>query len=72
MYLNEGFSGGGGGGFEGGSCKGCRLLIMPGEKVTRVALDHDPNDMSGDYHAHCGKPIAALAKALNMLGRRAV
>jgi len=67
MYLEEGFSGGG---HEGRSCKGCRLLIMPGQPVTRVALDHDPDGMSGDYHAQCGKPIQALAQALNMLARR--
>lgn len=67
MYLEDGFSGGG---FEGRACKGCQLLIVPGQPVTRVVLDHDPNNMSGDYHADCGKPIAALARALNMLGRR--
>jgi hypothetical protein len=37
--------------------------------VTRVTLDHDPQSMSGDYHEACGKPIQALARALNMLGR---
>jgi hypothetical protein len=69
MYLEEGVSGGGG--YEGRVCKGCQLLIMPGEPVARVALDHDPGGMSGDYHTACGKPIQALARALNMLGRRA-
>jgi hypothetical protein len=68
MYLEEGISGGGG--FEGRSCKGCQTLIMPGQPVTRVTLDHDPNDMSGDYHTQCGKPIQALARALNMLSGR--
>lgn len=67
MYLEEGISGGG---YEGRACKGCRLLIMPGQPVTRVTLDHDPDSMSGDYHAACGKPIQALAHALNMLGQR--
>lgn len=68
MYLEEG--GSGGGGYDGRACKGCRLLIVPGQPVTRVTLDHDPDGMSGDYHAACGKPIQALAQALNMLGRR--
>lgn len=68
MYLEDGL---GGGGYEGRSCKGCRTLIMPGEKVARVKFDHDPHDMSGDYHAACGKPIQSLAAAMNMLGRRA-
>lgn len=68
MYLEEGL---GGGGYEGRSCKGCRTLIMPGEPVTQVKLDHDPNGMSGDYHAVCGKPLASLAAALNMLRRPA-
>jgi len=45
------------------------MLIRPGEAVTRVALDHDPNGMSGDYHEGCGRPIQALTRALNMLGR---
>jgi len=67
MYLEEGISGGG---YEGRACKGCRLLIMPGQPVTRVTLDHDPDCLSGDYHAQCGKPIQALAHALNMLGQR--
>jgi hypothetical protein len=67
MYLEEGFIGGGG--FDGRSCKGCQLLIVPGQAVTRVALDHDPNEMSGDYHESCGRPIQALARALNVLGR---
>ena len=67
MYLEEGISGGG---YEGRSCKGCALLIMPGQPVTHVTLDHDPNAMSGDYHAECGKPIQSLARALNMLSRR--
>ena len=68
MYLEEGL---GGGGYEGRSCKGCQTLIMPGQPVTRVVLDHDPEGMSGDYHAACGKPIAELARVINMLGRRA-
>lgn len=68
MYLEDGL---GGGGYEGRPCKGCQLLIMPGEAAIRVTFDHDRNDMSGDYHAACGKPIAALARAMNMLGRRA-
>jgi hypothetical protein len=68
MYLEDGI---GGGGYEGRSCKGCRTLIMPGQAVTRVTFDHDTNNMSGDYHTDCGKPIAALAQAMNMLGRRA-
>ena len=67
MYLEGGISGGG---YEGRCCKGCRLLIMPGQPVTRVTLDHDPDCLSGDYHAQCGKPIQALAHALNMLGQR--
>ena len=67
MYLEEGISGGG---YEGRSCKGCKLLIMPGQPVTRLTLDHDPDALSGDYHTPCGKPIQALARALNMLGRR--
>jgi hypothetical protein len=37
--------------------------------VTRVTLDHDPQSMSGNYHEACGKPIQALARALNTLGR---
>lgn len=68
MYLEEGI---GGGGYEGRSCKGCQTLIMPDEPVTRVKFDHDPDGMSGDYHAVCGKPVAALARAMNMLGWRA-
>jgi len=68
MYLEEGL---GGGGYEGRPCKGCQTLIMPGEKVTRVIFDHDPDGMSGDYHAVCGKPIQSLAAAMNMLGRHA-
>jgi hypothetical protein len=66
VYLEDGISGGG---YEGRACKGCQLLIMPGQPVTRVMLDHDPNSMSGDYHAQCGKPIQALARAHNLLGR---
>ncbi|MGH6740881.1 MAG: hypothetical protein ACREDY_17960, partial [Bradyrhizobium sp.] len=66
MYLEDGVSGGG---FEGRSCKGCQLLIMPGQAVTRVTLDHDPNDMSGDYHDACGKPIQSLTRALGMMRR---
>lgn len=69
MYLEEGFPGGGG--YEGRACKGCQTLIMPGQKVTRVVFDSDANNMSGDYHAVCGKPVAALAQAMNLLGRRA-
>ncbi|HEY1878182.1 MAG TPA: hypothetical protein VGG66_11965 [Rhizomicrobium sp.] len=42
---------------------------MPGHAVTRVALDHDPNNVSGDYHEACGRPIQSLARALKMLGR---
>jgi hypothetical protein len=67
MYLEDGVAGGGG--FEGRPCKGCQLLIGPGQAVTRVALDHDPNNMSGDYHEACGRTIQSLARALNMLGR---
>jgi hypothetical protein len=66
MYLEEGL---GGGGYEGQPCKGCQTLIMPGQPVTRVILKHDPNALSGDYHTDCGKPIAALARAMNMLSR---
>jgi hypothetical protein len=67
MYLEDGI---GGGGYEGRPCKGCQTLIMPGQPVTQVRFNHDPNNMSGDYHTACGKPIAALAAAMNLLGGR--
>lgn len=50
-------------------CKGCRQPIEDGQPSTRVHLNDDPHDMSGLYHQPCGKPIAALARILNMSAR---
>ena len=55
------------GGREPPSCKACQLLIEPGQPSLQVAPEYDPQDVSGLYHEPCGKPIAALARVLDLL-----
>lgn len=70
MYLDEKLPGSGG--WEGPWCRSCKQPIAEGQHLVRLYFETDPNgarDMSGPYHASCGKPFASLARALNMLSR---
>ena len=59
------------GGREPPSCKGCQLLIEPGQPSLQVEVDDDPHGVNGLYHQSCGKPIAELALVLKLLQRAA-
>ena len=54
-----------------GWCKACRKPIEHAQPVTRVEFpaSSDDADMSGLYHAACGRPYLSLAHALRMLSR---
>jgi hypothetical protein len=48
-------------------CKSCKQPIMDGQPRMEIEIRHEETaDMSGLYHQVCGKPIAALARILNM------
>lgn len=54
-------------------CKGCKRPIEPGESIEEVRFDPDPvhglEEMNGQYHVRCAKPLISIARALTLLGR---
>lgn len=56
-------------------CKGCNRPFEPDERVEEVRFDPDPvhrlEEMNGQYHARCAKPLISIAHALSVLGRGA-
>jgi hypothetical protein len=70
MYVDE-FSAFGGGS-RGPVCCVCKEPIGKDERPMRIVFDTDPTGekgFTGDYHAVCSKPFAALAQAINMMSR---
>ena len=54
-------------------CKGCKRPIAPDDRVEEIRFDPDPvhrfEEMNGQYHARCAKPLVSLAHALSVLSR---
>jgi hypothetical protein len=66
VYLDDEFSGGGGGPV----CRVCKHVIMDGGKRIEFPTDPDGSKgMTGLYHLACSKPFESIARAMNMLGR---
>ena len=50
-------------------CRACRQLIGPGEPVTQVYFQTDPQGalgLTGPYHPPCGRRFQSLARVVNM------
>ena len=54
-------------------CRGCKQPIAADDPIENVRFEFDPEgklqEMNGEYHAACARPLLGLARAINMLGR---
>lgn len=54
-------------------CKACNRPIEADDPFEELRFDPDPvhrlEEMNGQYHARCAKPLVSMARALAMLNR---